>query len=340
MSFQDIITKIKQLSPRQILFGVLCILLAVIMILTCVAVAKINTMFKTDTSTEPSESVEQTDPTQETEPTETAPLPTTDPDATIVTEPNHVHEWVLAESIKATCTNYGYNIYRCSCGKEEIPISEQVAPLGHNYGIGEVIAPTCTEGGCTRYTCSHCGDVREENATAALGHQYTLTHVDASCTENGYDLYTCTNPGCTENYTKNETPATGHRLVNWNLQADGSYVCTCTTCNSSVSSKDLTITTKQKSDGVVYDDNGTPYTLYRIYVGTESNKNLFLYEISDYRTNSNLTYQYDTSLGLIITYVDGNGQAVTEKLPILRDDSLIIPAASTPNTDNQSPNSP
>ncbi len=41
--------------------------------------------------------------------------------------------------------------------------------LDHPY-VREDIAPTCTEYGCVRYTCSICGDFYEEDIVDALGH--------------------------------------------------------------------------------------------------------------------------------------------------------------------------
>ncbi len=45
----------------------------------------------------------------------------------------------------------------------------------HSY-TSTVIAPTCTEEGYTRFTCSNCYDTYTENEVAALGHSYTYTN--------------------------------------------------------------------------------------------------------------------------------------------------------------------
>ena len=42
--------------------------------------------------------------------------------------------------------------------------------LGHDYQE-EVIAPTCTEPGCTTHTCANCGDTYRDDYTEAAGHQ-------------------------------------------------------------------------------------------------------------------------------------------------------------------------
>lgn len=50
----------------------------------------------------------------------------------------------------------------------------------HQY-TPEVIAPTCTEGGYTRYTCE-CGDSYRDNETAAVGHSFGAWEVTQAAT--------------------------------------------------------------------------------------------------------------------------------------------------------------
>ena len=45
-------------------------------------------------------------------------------------------------------------------------------PLGHNWGNAVVTPPTCTTGGFTTETCSHCGDTHQINPTPATGHTF------------------------------------------------------------------------------------------------------------------------------------------------------------------------
>ena len=46
--------------------------------------------------------------------------------------------------------------------------------LGHHY-VSTVVAPTCTQGGYTKYTCSGCGRSYTDTPTAATGHKYMGT---------------------------------------------------------------------------------------------------------------------------------------------------------------------
>ncbi|MCD7769155.1 MAG: dockerin type I domain-containing protein, partial [Oscillospiraceae bacterium] len=80
--------------------------------------------------------------------------------------------------------------------------SDYPCPYGHNYGF-VVTDPTCTEGGCTTYTCSVCGNTYTGDETDALGHSY-VSEITKEATESeaGVITYTCTNCGAsyTENY--------------------------------------------------------------------------------------------------------------------------------------------
>ena len=64
----------------------------------------------------------------------------------------------------------------------------------HNWGHGVIIKPvTCLEDGLTRYTCSICGETREE-INAALGfHVWNSREIikAATCKENGIETFVC-----------------------------------------------------------------------------------------------------------------------------------------------------
>ncbi len=159
-----------------------------------------------------------------------------------------------------TCTEDGYTTYSCSCGQE---IRSFVVPaLGHNYVDGvcsvcgevelhthaftsEVVEPTCSEPGYTKYTCS-CGETYNDDYTEALGHDYSLlglgkcsrcgekksehkdehihsfksTVVEPTCTEEGYTEWKCE---CGESHVILRTEALGH-----SYDADG----VCTRCGA------------------------------------------------------------------------------------------------------------
>ncbi len=60
-----------------------------------------------------------------------------------------------------------------------------------DYFTAEATTPTCTEQGCTTYTCSACGYSYDEYVNA-LGHIYESTVVPPTIADQGYTLHTCT----------------------------------------------------------------------------------------------------------------------------------------------------
>ena len=81
----------------------------------------------------------------------------------------HQHSFSLAKSAEPDCVEAGYKIYKCSCGEQYTETAGKA--LGHSYSKS-VVAPTCTKGGYTTYTCSHCGDTYKDGTTSAMGHDW------------------------------------------------------------------------------------------------------------------------------------------------------------------------
>ena len=370
MSFKERFNEfIKRINVKKVLFGVMCTLLVMVIVLGCVVGGKFarmmsglnqGTVSSQPTETDPSTAPDETGSTQgETQ------IPTTDPEqTTLPTEPGHVHEFVLTESVAATCKNYGYNIYTCSCGKQDIPLDEQVEPYGHSFGAGETVSATCTAPGCTRFVCSRCGEVEERNNVAALGHNFQLIEVVApTCELDGYTLYRCANCGqeekdevelalkhdyelvehtdvsctsdeCSVYQCKNCGEAnrvygeasTGHAWTDWEQITDSSWTRACSKCGVTESSADIAITNRQVSSDYVHDASGNRYKLYIIYVGTATTPDLFHYTINDYLDNGTLGYHYDTTQGLIVSYTNGAGEKTTVTLPVFQSVATTIPA--------------
>ncbi len=125
-------------------------------------------------------------------------------------------------TVPATCGEAGRVDTICSnCG--EVISTRELPPTGaHVWGNGVVTtAPTETTPGVRTFTCSGCGDIREETIPATGAHDYQFTKTVApTCTDGGYDLYTCSGCGATER--RNLTDAAGHK---W----DGGTVTTAPT---------------------------------------------------------------------------------------------------------------
>ena len=134
----------------------------------------------------------------------------------------HTDYGTTERTMPATCGEAGRVDTICSnCG--EVVSTRELPPTGaHVWDNGVVTtAPTETTPGVRTYTCTVCGDIREETIPATGAHDYRFTKtVDPTCTDGGYDLYTCSGCGATEK--RNLTDAAGHK---W----DGGTVTTAPT---------------------------------------------------------------------------------------------------------------
>ena len=82
------------------------------------------------------------------------------------------HVEVTVPGIAPTCTSTGLSAgKRCAvCG--EILARQAILPMKRHAYQASTIAPTCTEGGYTKYTCANCGASYTTNETNARGHYY------------------------------------------------------------------------------------------------------------------------------------------------------------------------
>ena len=134
----------------------------------------------------------------------------------------HTDYGTTERTMPATCGEAGRVDTICSnCG--EVISTRELPPTGaHVWDNGVVTtAPTETTPGVRTFTCTVCGDIREETIPATGAHDYQFTkNVAPTCTDGGYDLYTCSGCGATER--RNLTDAAGHK---W----DGGTVTTAPT---------------------------------------------------------------------------------------------------------------
>lgn len=75
---------------------------------------------------------------------------------------------------------------------------------------------TCTE----QAVCKGCGEV-----IPASGHSYEAQTVAPACTKGGYTIYTCSR--CGDSYTADETPALWHWYGLWSPNQDGTHSAAC-----------------------------------------------------------------------------------------------------------------
>ena len=103
------------------------------------------------------------------------------------------HPYTVSQVISPTCSAQGYTRYSCKCGSFSYT-EDYVSALGHDYHTS-VTAPTCTEWGYTTYTCMRCGEWYEDYDVEPNGHSYDAWYVveEATCTEEGSQRRDCMN---------------------------------------------------------------------------------------------------------------------------------------------------
>ena len=149
----------------------------------------------------------------------------------------HTDYGTTENTVPATCGKAGRVDTICSnCG--DVVSTRELPPTGaHVWGNGVVTtAPTETTPGVRTFTCTVCGDIREETIPATGAHDYQFTkNVAPTCTDGGYDLYTCSDCGATER--RNLTDAAGHKWDGGTVTTaptettPGVRTFTCTVCS-------------------------------------------------------------------------------------------------------------
>ena len=211
-----------EVSPKSNLGCYKIALILLLLLITCISFAGcIDTL---DTTNPTSESVATEIPGNVTESqirddTDTATAPVTEetaPSETESTPTETTHVHSYTSKVIApTCTEGGYTTFTCGCG--DAYTADQTDAVGHNYS-STVKAATCTEKGHTTYTCDVCGDTYTTDQTDATGHNYCEQVTAPTCTEKGYTTYTCS--VCGDSYAGSKTNATGHSWGSWKVTTE------------------------------------------------------------------------------------------------------------------------
>ena len=99
---------------------------------------------------------------------------------------DHVHDYVVVETVEPTCTEQGYTVYECRCGDSYK--ADYVDALGHDMGEWTVVnEPTCTEEGLRQRACSRC-DYVETETIPVIDH----THSDEWSSNATHHWHECT----------------------------------------------------------------------------------------------------------------------------------------------------
>ena len=101
--------------------------------------------------------------------------------------------------------------------------TDTVACEEHSYMSSVLVAPSCTQSGVSRYTCTVCGD-SYSGSVDALGHSYATAVTPMTCTEDGFTTYACEH--CGESFTTDYQLAPGH---DW-LPATCTQAPACAAC--------------------------------------------------------------------------------------------------------------
>ena len=137
--------------------------------------------------------------------------------------PSAGHEFAFVETVAPTCTEEGYDIYRCECGEEEY--RNETNALGHSYALQNVVEATCTtEGYSGDWICTRCGETAGTgNTVPALGHDWSDWTEETAATylNAGTEYRTCGICGETET---EEIPALGSPFPD--VQDPGEYYYT------------------------------------------------------------------------------------------------------------------
>ena len=196
----------------------------------------------------------------------------------------HTCEFVAGKVVDPTCTEDGYTVYTCTCGKTEN--RDTVAATGHVNTTEEVTPATCTADGVKKVVCA-CGEVLSTETLPATGHNFvdgtcangcgtTEEHVcefvvsdkvvAPTCTEAGYTVYTCT-CGLTEN--RDHVDALGHAYseeVTAPTCTEAGYTThTCANCKDTYTDTEVEALGHEFSAGTAVDPTCTaagytPYT--------------------------------------------------------------------------------
>lgn len=302
-----------KLTLKQLMLIIMSVLLVLTLAMSAIVVAKVGDMVKglgdvgmnnpPAAGTKPS----GTDaPTQgQTQPD---PTGTDAPTAPKETEPDHEHSYSKSKTVAATCTDLGYTLYTCKCGKTDIRDFQNAK--GHKFGEEEVLEATCGQPGYRQATCQRCGTIETREVFDALEHDYELveTH-ELTCEQDGYDEYKCKH--CDDVKRENEKKAQGH---DWGEEQEisqptettpGEKQRSCSVCGETETTLiPPTGNVDVQGEPEIKEENG--WTEYTVHVGTQEQPEVYEYIIWIAGDHSEFEAKFSNT-GLTVTYKDSEG---------------------------------
>lgn len=326
-----------KLTPKQLMLIIMSVLLVLTVAMSAIVVARVGNMVKglggpsmnkppvvTPTGTQ--------NPGQNTEPDPTESQAPTRP---VVTDPDHEHEYKKSQTVAATCTMNGYTVYLCDCGASHLDDFHD--PKGHKFGEEEVLEATCEKPGYRQVTCQRCGEVEVRETFEALEHDYELVEEQVlTCEQDGFKEYQC--KYCHEVKREDEEKAQGHKwqkpsqIVSEPTEiAPGEEKKTCTVCGGTESVL-IPPTGKLEIQMESLPNEVGKWTEYIFYVGTETNKNAYIYHVWIAAEHSNLETEFSAS-GLTVTFKDASGKSCQYVMEPYANETLTIAEDGTPSSE-------
>ena len=332
------------MQTKQIMLILMSVLLLLTVIMASIVLDRVGGLFQLinvpEESTGTTQSSSPTSPTANTD-ASSVPTDTTIPTTPLATDPAHVHNLTKSQTVSPTCTNWGYTVYACSCGKTDT--RDFVDPKGHNYSEPVVVPVSCETDGYTQRTCSRCNDVDKQDVTPALGHDYKLTKAYSStCVDDGYEEHTCSN--CKNTKKENVKVAPGHSFSDWTVTeaatdtTPGKTQRTCDTCHKVETQGILPL---QKGTITQFLNTDEEWTSYVIRITWKNPQKVDTYNVYIGLSDRGIGYEY-TDDGLTITYtVNGAEKKYTfpldEENPVLTVNKNGKISAYAPGTEPEEP---
>ncbi len=132
------------------------------------------------------------------------------------------HTYIFKDRVEPSCSKTGAVNYECTiCKAISTTVIEKAA---HTYSSEKVVVlePDCDSTGIKAYKCEFCGELKDQEAIAALGHKFAddsyIVAKEETCTEKGSKYRVCY--VCNEHVTE-EIAALGHDEGTWRITTPG-----------------------------------------------------------------------------------------------------------------------
>ena len=121
-----------------------------------------------------------------------------------------------------------------SCGDDTSYVYGLEAKIicDHDWVAGTTVAAACETDGYTPYTCSKCGDSKEDDIVPALGHDDITDLTPATCTTSGEEVRTCRRCGRVD---RQVLLYTGHKKGTLVREDDNTWTYQCLVCGEEYS---------------------------------------------------------------------------------------------------------